>query len=130
MKILPKSEWVRKDPLYINKKDDRYKSAVKQLKERGFCDSETWGLDATICKFILPRLIRFREINAGYPGGEDMTSEKWDAILDQMIFAFDWSLNCEEEKYEKLTEKERKENWLRYEVGMQQFAKWFRHLWW
>jgi len=122
------SEWSRKKPLYLKKDDERYAKHVKQLKENGFSDSETWSLDSVICKFILPRLIRFKTLNNGFPMG--LTSGEWDAILDQMIFAFDWSLNCEEDKYDKLTEKEQKENWLRYEVGMQQFAKYFRHLWW
>jgi hypothetical protein len=122
------SEWSRKTPLYINKDDERYKKHAEQLKTIGFSDSETWSLDSVICKFILPRLIRFKELNNGFPG--NLTHEKWDAILDQMIFAFDWSLNCEEDKYDKLTEEEKKTNWLRYEVGMQQFAKYFRDLWW
>ena len=122
------SEWSCKNPLYINKDDKRYEKHAKQLKTNGFSDSETWSLDSVICKFVLPRLIRFKTLNNGFPG--NLTSEKWDAILDQMIFAFEWSLNCEEDKYDKLTEEEKKTNWLRYEVGMQQFAKYFRDLWW
>ena len=122
------SDWRLKKPMYIKKYDDRYTRSVEQLKKFGFSDTETWGLDSVICMFILPRLIRFREIGAGYPGG--LTAEKWDAILGQMIFAFDWSLNFEEEKYKGLTDKEKKDNWLRYQVGMDQFAKWFRDLWW
>ena len=122
------SEWSHKSPMYIDKSDKRYKKHAKQLKTNGFSDSETWSLDSVLCKFILPRLIRFKTLNNGFPCA--LTSEKWDAILDQMIFAFDWSLNCEEDKYDKLTEKEKKENWLRYEVGIQQFSKYFRDLWW
>ena len=51
-------------------------------------------------------------------------------MLDQMIFAFDWSLNCEEDKYQHLTENEKKDNWNRYKVGMEQFSENFRQLWW
>lgn len=124
------SEWVRRQPLFLKKSDKRYKSATKQIKKYGFSDSETWGLDSVICKFILPRLIRFKELNAngGFP--IQFTSESWDAVLDEMIFAFDWSLNWEEEKYSKLTKEEQDANWKRYENGMQLFAKWFRDLWW
>ena len=123
-----KSEWVRRLPLYLEKGDERYKKAQVQIKKFGFSDSETWGLDSVISMFILPRLIRFKELNNGFP--IDFTSESWDAVLDEMIFAFDWSLNCEEEKYKGLTKEQQDENWKRYEAGMQLFAKWFRHLWW
>lgn len=59
-----------------------------------------------------------------------MTAEKWDAMLDEMIFAFNWSLHCEDDKYDKLTADQQAANWKRYEEGMILFAKWFRHLWW
>ena len=124
------SKWSLKYPLYVEKKDKRYARYSKQLKEHGFSDTETWSLDSVIAEFVLPRLKRFKEVNNGYPGGDDMTVEKWNAILDQIIFAFDWSLNHDQTKYENLSEKEEKENWLRYEVGIEHFAKWFRHLWW
>lgn len=121
-------QWKLRKPLFITPKDKRYARHMKQLKERGFSDTETWSLDSSICHFILPRLIRFREIGAGFPGG--LTMKEWDAMLGEMIFAFDWSLNCEEEKYEGLSDKETERYWKRYEAGMQLFAKWFRHLWW
>lgn len=122
------SEWSRKNPMYINKKDERYAKHAKQLKTNGFSDSETWSLDSVVCRFILPRLIRFKELNNGYPCG--LNSEKWNSMLDEMIFTFDWSLNCEEDKYDKLTEEEKKENWKRYEEGMKMFATYLRELWW
>lgn len=122
------SEWVRRKPMYIDKDDDRYKRYVTQLKQNGFCDAETWALDSVICQFILPRLIRFRDIHGGYPGG--LTEQKWIEILDKMIFAFDWSLNHEEDKYKDLTQGEQERNWERYIEGMKLFAEYFRHLWW
>jgi len=125
------SEWSLKKPLYVKKTDNRYARHVKQLKENGFSDAETWSLDSVVCKFILPRLIRFREIHNGFPGGwEDINEHKWKEMLDKMIFAFDWSLNCEEDKYNGLSEEVITENWKRYQEGMDLFAKWFRHLWW
>ena len=127
---LTRSEWSRKTPLYLEKTDKRYDKHDNQLKKRGFSDSETWSLDSVICEFVLPRLIRFKKLNNGFPGGGDMTFEKWNAAIDEMIFAFDWSLNCEEDKYDKLTQSQRDDNWKRYEAGMDSFSKWFRHLWW
>jgi hypothetical protein len=122
------SEWSLKEPLFVEKKDKRYSTHTRQLRERGFSDSETWALDSVICKFILPRLIRFKEINNGFPCG--LTAEKWDEILDEMIFAFDWSLDWEDDKYDNLTKKEQKLKWARYRKGMNLFSKHFRGLWW
>jgi hypothetical protein len=122
------SKWSLKEPLYVEKKDERYARLSKQLATNGFCDAETWDLSSVIAEFILPRLIRFKELNNGFPGG--FTSEEWDAILDQIIFAFDWSLHDLDEKYNKLTIEEREINWKKYEKGMEQFSKWFRQLWW
>ena len=122
------SKWSLKEPLYIEKTDKCYSRYSKQLQEQGFCDPETWALDSVICEFILPRLIRFKEVNKGFPC--ELTPEKWDGMIDEMIFAFDWSLNWEEDKYENLTEKEQKLNWKRYDNGMKLFVKHFRNLWW
>jgi len=122
------SDWSLKKPLFLKKDDKRYKRHVKQLKTNGFSDSETWALDSVICQFVLPRLIRFREINAGHPGG--VSAKEWEDIMDKMIFAFDWSLNCEEDKYDGLPDKQKEKHWEQYQEGMDLFAKWFRHLWW
>ena len=122
------SEWSTKKPLYIKKTDKRYARYVKQLKTNGFCDVETWGLDSVIAQFILPRLIRFKEINIGYP--IDLTFEQWNTTLDEIIFAFEWSLHNEDKQYNTLTIEQRKQNWNRYYKGMKEFAKHFRELWW
>lgn len=125
------SEWSCKSPLYIKKSDKRYARCLKQLKTRGFSDTETWALDSVIAKFILPRLIRFKEITNAYPGGE-MTEEKWDAALDDMIFAFQWVIlvNDNEVDYFKLSKKEESDNQKRHERGMKLFAEYFMNLGW
>ena len=125
---LTKSEWSRKTPLFIKKNDKRYKKHAAQLKKDGFSDSETWALDSCICKFILPRLKRFKKVNIGYPGG-DVTWEAWNEILDKMIFAFEWSLTCEDE-CRILSQDEQDKMWANFEEGMSLFAQYFRHLWW
>ncbi len=43
-----------------NPRAEEYK---KQRVERGFDDSETWSLDCTIAKFIIPRLERYIELS-------------------------------------------------------------------
>jgi hypothetical protein len=117
-------------PLYLEKGDNRMGYMKKQLKKEGFCDSETWALYACVAEFILPRLQRFKEVTIAYPMG--LTPEKWEAMIDEMIFAFDWTLNEEElhGKYSNLTKEEKDANWKRYENGMRLFGEWFRALWW
>lgn len=122
------SRWSLKKPLYLKKTDKRYARYVKQLKTNGFSDTETWGLDSVIAEFILPRLIRFKQVTNGYP--YEHTEETWNACLDEMIFAFDWTLHCEDDKFDSLSEKEKTKNWKRFSKGMQLFAKHFRNLWW
>jgi hypothetical protein len=122
------TKWVLKKPLYTTPKDKRHAKYVRQLKTRGFSDEETWSLDSVVADFILPRLKRFREINNGYP--DSMTEKEWNAILDDMIFAFEWNQTCESEENEQLTESQQAASWKRHEKGLQLFAQYFRHLWW
>lgn len=120
-----KSKWSIKAPLYLTKKDKRYSKYKKQLKSNGFSDTETWELDSVISEFILPRLIRFKEINCGFPC--NLTSETWDETLDKIIFSFHWNLNSD---VRDLSKEQTAEMWERYAAGMQLFAKYFRDLWW
>lgn len=126
------SKWSVKKPLYITKRDKRYAKHLKQLKERGFSDTETWSLYSVLSEFILPRLKRFKEVTNGFPSTGDMTMEKWYEILDKMIFSFEWALFEDEDAdaYGKLSEEEIKENWGKYAEGMKLFAEYFRDLWW
>jgi hypothetical protein len=124
------SKWSLKKPLYLEKTDDRYKKYAKQLKETGFCNPETWSLYSVIAEFTLPRLKMFRRIYGGYPMG--LTEKKWDEILDKMIFSFEWSEmeDSMTEEYEKMTDKEKKIAWKKYDEGMNLFIEYFRALWW
>ena len=68
----------------------------KWLKEQGLYvnPKETWNLDYTIAKFVLPRLKLFKKLNNGYPGREGMeTEEEWDEALDKMIWSFEQIIN-------------------------------------
>lgn len=63
-KIDPKYIGVPNICFSILKKDDkREKEFSKQRIERGFDNSELWNLDITICKFIIPRLEAFIEVD-------------------------------------------------------------------
>ena len=124
--MLKNNQWSLKKPLYLKKSDKRYDKMFKQLKKHGFCDSETWCLFSVISQFILPRLKKFKEITNGYPS--ELSVEKWESILDDMIFAFDWASRADE--CEIRNSKKTKDSWSRYNKGMKLFGKYFMDLWW
>ena len=127
----------------------------KWLKQRGLYvnPKETWSLDITFAKYIIPRLKKFKELNNGYPGIEEVnTPEKWDEALDKMIQAFEYVIDWDEywlddprydytdimlgdnkELYESIVENKRMEDIRRLAAikeGLQLFAKYYMNLWW
>jgi hypothetical protein len=97
-----------------------YKRAFRyygQRLTRGWDDSDLWNLDATISKFVLPRLRRFKENQFGYPS--NMTEEEWRGVLDQMILAFE----------NNLLDFPTREQDQQVEEGLALFAKYYVHLW-
>lgn len=105
----------------VGKDDRRWNEFRAQRLERGFDDSETWSLDSTIAKFILPRLMCFREVNMGYPSS--ISEQEWNDIIDRMILAF--SLLAGDAAF--LTGKEDQK---KIDEGLDLFAKWYTSLWW
>lgn len=134
MKKIP--EFRAKVPMYLTKKDKRYKHYAKQLKKTGFCDTELWSLDYTIASFILPRLIRFKKIKHGFPifnecydKGDVNLSDKqsstkneelWNSCLDKMIFAFT-EISTDKSDFDRDDKL--------IQEGLDLFAKHFRGLW-
>lgn len=100
--------------LLTNPEDERWEKYKQQRIERGFDDSETWSLDTTIIKFILPRLKRFKEIPCGYPSYLN-SEEEWDKILQTMI---DWM-----EHYDVIMDDSE------YKEGRDNFFEYFSALW-
>lgn len=102
---------------------------------RGWDDSDTWSLDDTIAHFALPRVKRFKEVNDGYPNDAG-TPERWDEILDEIIWALDYIANDGEEKFfeKHKDENTRYDEWKKLEKrcddGMKLFGEYFRGLWW
>lgn len=76
----------------IGRNDIQAEEYRKQRMERGFDDSELWALNTTIARFILPRLIAFRDNYWEHPPIH-LTAEEWKEILNKMIAAFDIYLN-------------------------------------
>lgn len=116
---------------------------------------ETWNLDVTFAKYIIPRLKKYKEVSITYPGlGEMDTPEKWDEALDKMIQAFEYIIDLDEywldnpkydyfnyvdefgkntERYEEVKENKKAEDNRRLVVideGLLLFAKYYMHLWW
>ncbi len=102
----------------------------QRLSRGGWDDSATWSLDDHLAKLILPRLKRFKELNIhGWPGeGPDgtgpKTHEDWHAIVDEMIFAFEWHAD-DKRKYGHFDQAE----YARVEEGMRLFAQYYGALW-
>ena len=83
---------------------------------------DTWGMDETLSKIILPMLIQLKETKHGSPHTDQEDSliegdihERWDNILDQMIWSFDQKVNGSDDKfYEEIPGKEIFET---YDIG-------------
>ena len=101
--------------------DDRQKEWYNQRKENGFDDTETCRLKTTIAKFVLPRLKWFKERHFDNPW--DITFEKWDEILDTMIFSFEYYAKDE---WEPISD----EDFKKVEEGMKLFGEYYGDLWW
>lgn len=109
------------------RKDDRRQSRYrKQRDKRGFDDTETWSLDTTLAKFLLPRLKRFIEVNVGRPIG--MSEKRWDMIIKIMIRGFELHASGAEWRTDDATESIKIER--RIKSAWRLLGKYGRHLWW
>jgi hypothetical protein len=101
-----------------------FKRSVKfwwQRRVRGWDDSDTWSLDYSLPKVILPRLKRFKKLKIGVP--EELSVQEWNSILDKMIAAFEFAGS--EKRW--LSEHKEYEN---HQEGLDLFAKYYWNLWW
>lgn len=74
----------------VDETDDRWEKYTQQRLDRGFDDSETWNLDATISKFIYPRLKTFIDDTIKlqcHPGNIEF--DTWLDILKKMLKGFE-----------------------------------------
>jgi len=102
-----------------SRRDVRY---LWQRLTRGWDDSETWSLDYSLAKLILPRLKRFQEIRGGHPA--EMTDQEWNDILKEMIGGFEflasddrWACPENDIRYQKA------------QAAIELFSKYYLHLW-
>jgi len=52
---------------------------------------DTWNMDHTLALIIHPMLIQLKKTKHGYPA--HLTEERWDEIMDEMIWAFEQKTN-------------------------------------
>jgi hypothetical protein len=93
---------------------------------RGWDDSETWSMDQSLAKIILPRLKRFQEVRGGHPA--DMTDEEWESIIQEMVWGFEWF--AAGKQYDYGERKEGRSESERAHEAIELFAKYYGHLWW
>lgn len=101
--------------------DERQEEWYKQRQENGFDDTETWSLNTTIAKFALPRLKWFKERHFDHPC--DITFEKWNEVLDEMIFSLEYYARDEWKPISN-------EDFEKVEKGIKLFAEYYGDLWW
>lgn len=87
-------------------------------------DKELFCLDTTIARFVLPRLMRFKEVSWGRPIDEEtklpVSKDEWSDIIDSIIYSMDW-IATDEEVFPEDPE--------RIQRGLDLFGKHFRSLW-
>lgn len=103
----------------------------RQAKKKGkYIDpKDTWCLDVTIARYILPRLRLFKKLNNGYP--ISFTPETWNEELDKMIWSFEKIADEKNSYYNiNLTKKENEETIKKIREGLDSFSKYYFDLWW
>jgi len=80
---------------------------------------DTYSMDHTLAKIILPMLKQLKETNHGYPG--TLTKDKWDEIMDKMIYAFEHKM-LEDGMFDTSDQKKIQE-------GFRLFGRYYQNLW-
>ena len=122
------------DPKYIDvpnicfslteKTDDREEEFSKQRIDHGFDESETWSLDHTIARFILPRIKEFWRIEQKVTMMKSQEELEYKESMPKIIRAFELIVRDNDSRI--WNEQEEKE----YEEGIDLFAKYLLWMWW
>ena len=99
-----------------------------QRGRRGWADCDWWNMDYYLVGIILPMLRELKRNGHCHPG--DLTEEKWDELLSEMIVGFEAAKRicdnkCGAEDYIKSFE----ENQGIFEQKMKVFTNYFFSLW-
>lgn len=100
----------------------------KQLKKlsKYIPHSDTYNLDITVAKFILPRLELFRKIIDCFPDKDFNSLKEWQDTLDKMINAF----RIISKKFESNDSNKSDEEKEVVKEGLDLFRKYYHDLWW
>lgn len=91
-------------------------------------DSECFDLDLKIINFVLPRLKKFKKVNVNSYPEECGSIEDWHKIINKIIWSFQFALDVKERNYSN-EYRSNKENWDRYNEGMDLFRDYLLNLW-
>lgn len=91
---------------------------------------DTWDMNTSLAKIILPMLKQLKEAKNGYPS--NLTEKKWDSILDEMIWSFEQLLddNSDEKFWTDGIDWDglRAHN-AKIDKGLALFGKYYRNMW-
>ena len=132
--------------LYLDRKERNIKVRIDRY--------DTWSMDDTLAPIILPMLRQLKETKHGAPNvdwedvprelrpsGEELHAynkngetdpkffERWDWVLDEMIYAFDCKANKDDVHMRFEDQKEIKKEQKRISNGFRLFGKYYEALW-
>lgn len=84
---------------------------------------DTWSMDHTLSYIIVPMLEQLKATKNGYPS--DLTEERWDEILDEMIWAFTYK----RDKFDTILDKDHETAQTRMSNGFKLFGEYYENLW-
>lgn len=99
-----------------------------QTIQKGFCGADTYDLDHTLTKALLPKLFKhFEEHTHGYPSF--LTNEQWHKILKEIIWGLDILANESDYNTPSPNTEEYKKFSKRYNRAFKLLGKYFPNLW-
>ena len=85
---------------------------------------DTWDMDYTLSYIITPMLEQLKETKHGYPS--NLTLERWNEILDEMI----WALRYKRDRFTSVPNEEtRNEDQARLNRAFKYFGQYYENLW-
>ena len=84
---------------------------------------DTWNMDHTLSYIIVPMLEQLKATKHGYPSS--LAEERWDEILDEMI----WAFTFKRDRFDSLMEEDPKATQERLSNAFKLFGKYYESLW-
>lgn len=108
---------------YYANDEEKLQKYAQQREERGWDDTELFGLDHTIAKFLADRLYRFAEFTVSTPF--PLTHEEWKVIIITIADGMALYTNLSDWEYTM----EAEENYAKVDKAKALFVEWFEALW-